>query len=460
MRKRTIALLAVGSLITSIMAIGPVSAQDAPAPVIPAEPNIVDPVGDANFINGSMINPAVGNNHETGQDASSLGDLLAAWFTADQDSISAHVQVELPPPGGNGISYNVYASPGEGSAGANTVGCIRFWLVLPGTNPGGGSYQGPPVAKMHDRCNTGGNIWDSPDVEYALATAEDGTGVVTITSPRDLSPLFAEGSVLVAPTATSASPTVGTTGSALTPTVDNTDPGTDYTVTTGGGEPPAGTPGEDPPPSDGEVGNDDPNSGGPNDEQPVKNGCKKKKGKGKKKGCKKDKAPKPAACDAYVPGELGAEAESLVVEDSHTAEAPLEHTLATSPGIGAGRNPAGEGMFVSHSYLNLQVDSANEKAGLWVKVSFGEYQDYDLYLDFADGTNAASAGGFGPVADGNESDSESAVGSESVIGVSTSDCGGYTLDVAGATTEGGDVTVTAWLGDQLWDPVAQTPVAP
>jgi hypothetical protein len=455
MRKRTVALLAAGSLIASIMAIGPASAQDAPAPAIPAEPNIADPIGDANFVNGSMIHPAVGNNHETGQDASSIGDLVAVWFTTAQDKISAHVQVELPPPGGNGVSYNVFASPGEGPAGANTVGCIRFWLVLPGTNPGGGSFQGPPVAKLHDRCNTGGNIWDSPDVEYSLATAEDGTGVVTITAPRDLSPLFAEGSVLVGPTATSASPTAGTTGSALTPTVDNTDPGLDYTVATGGGaeEPPVGEepPGEEPP-SGGET---------PNPEEPKKD-CKGKKGKAKKK-CKKNAGkpdPKPAACDAYVPGETGAEAESLVVEDVHTSETPLEHTLATSPGVGAGRDPAGEGMFVSHAYLNLQVDSASETAGLWVRVSFPEVEDYDLYLDFADGTNAASAGGFGPIADGNESDSESAVGSETIIGVKTSDCGGYTLDVAGATTAGGDVTVTTWLGEQLWDPVAQAAVAP
>ncbi|HEX2239582.1 MAG TPA: hypothetical protein VHJ82_00345, partial [Actinomycetota bacterium] len=69
-------------------------------------------------------------------------------------------------------------------------------------------------------------------------------------------------------------------------------------------------------------------------EQPPKK-CPPKKGKGKKKkkGCPPQKAPQAPACPAYTPGELGAEAETSVVTDAHTADAPLEVTVSTEMGF-------------------------------------------------------------------------------------------------------------------------------
>ena len=129
---------------------------------------IEDPVGDANFLNDSHAAPfGKGQRHRTGRQFG-IGDILKVWFTHDAATVSAHIQTEAAAPGGNGIGFSVFASPGEGEAGSNTVGCVRFWLVLPGTNPGGGSYQGQPIAKLHDRCNTGGNIYDSVDGEFAI----------------------------------------------------------------------------------------------------------------------------------------------------------------------------------------------------------------------------------------------------------------------------------------------------
>lgn len=162
---------------------------------------------------------------------------------------------------------------------------------------------------------------------------------------------------------------------------------------------------------------------------------------------KKKKPKKAAACAPYVPGENGADAPVTVVTDAATADAPATLEVEIGPGLGAGRDPEGEGALVSHAYPNLQVDSAASSALLNVRISWSiPPEDYDIYLDTADGSELASSAGYGPIPGGSDYGS-SAVGSESILAFPASDCDGFTVDVVGATTPGGTVTVDYWLGE-------------
>ena len=179
---------------------------------------------------------------------------------------------------------------------------------------------------------------------------------------------------------------------------------------------------------------------------------------------KKKKPKKPPVCAAYEPGELGAEAETIVVTDAHTAEAPLANAfsldMAFDEGIaeiiGAGETP--------HHYVNVQVDSASPTAGLYVTWEFDTNRDYDLWAYNPDGTGAASSHGFQPLiatqgagqADQSNTASnhggESTATSENLVGIITPDCGGYTLDMATYFGEGGDFELQVWLGEGTTEP--------
>lgn len=163
------------------------------------------------------------------------------------------------------------------------------------------------------------------------------------------------------------------------------------------------------------------------------------------------KKKKPKGCAAYVPGENGADLEVTKVTNANTADAPATVELELGPGLGVGRNPApppeGEGMFVSHAYANLQVDPTASSDLLNIKVAWtNPAEDFDLYLDAADGTELASSGGVLNQTFGSEY-AQTDFGYESIIGYPVSDCEGFTIDVAGAGTPGGTVTVTYWLGE-------------
>ena len=163
------------------------------------------------------------------------------------------------------------------------------------------------------------------------------------------------------------------------------------------------------------------------------------------------KKKKPKGCAAYVPGEKGAEAPITMVTSANTADAPAAVEVDLGPGVGIGRNPEpppdGEGQFVSHAFANLQVDSAAPSDLLNVRISWTETPyDYDVYLDAADGTELASSAGYGPVPGGSDYAS-SALGSETIVAYPVGDCDGFTVDVVGATTPGGTVTVEYWLGE-------------
>ena len=174
-----------------------------------------------------------------------------------------------------------------------------------------------------------------------------------------------------------------------------------------------------------------------------------------KKKKKKKAAP---VCAPYVPGEQGAEAETVVVTDAHTAEAPHAQPISLDPAfdeglieaVGAGETP--------RAVFNVQVDSAAAEAGLYVTFEFQTHRDYDLWAYFADGSGAASAHGFQPLIDtkgtpADESNTasnhggESTATSENLVGIITPDCDGYTIEASNYFGEGGDFEVKVWLGE-------------
>ncbi len=174
---------------------------------------------------------------------------------------------------------------------------------------------------------------------------------------------------------------------------------------------------------------------------------------------KKKKKPKAAPCAAYVPGDQGSGAETVVVTDAATEDAPLEVPISAAMGLMLGfpTDDATGG----HEYLNIQVDSNLPTSGLYVRLEFPSsppVRDYDIWLNYADGTNASNAHGFNPAADSQfspESDGgHTEASAEQIDGTSSPDCQGYTLDLATSTGEGGDMTLKFWLGDIQFTPGA------
>ena len=161
------------------------------------------------------------------------------------------------------------------------------------------------------------------------------------------------------------------------------------------------------------------------------------------------KKKKPKACAPYVPGENGAEAgEATKVTSANTAEAPATVEVEVGPGLGAGRDPeSAEGGHVSHGYTNLQVDPTASSDLLNIRISWtNPVEDFDIYLDSADGTELASSGGVLNQTFGSEY-AHTDFGEENILGFPVSDCDGFTLDVVGATTPGGTITVEYFLGE-------------
>lgn len=176
----------------------------------------------------------------------------------------------------------------------------------------------------------------------------------------------------------------------------------------------------------------------------------------------KKKKKKPAACAAFVPGELGADQPVTVVTDAATAEAPVTIELDTAEGAGftSPNGSAEDEGEPSHVFTNVQVDSASPETGLYIRLEFPDGLEYDLFARLVDGTSYAYVAGsnhtgqavaeFGLDGRGNGGYSE--VGAENLEGLTTADCAGYTVDVASAITPGGAVTVKYWLGEATYAP--------
>lgn len=196
--RKLVSLLGAGAVVATIM-----SAPASGAVTVPEVVQITDPWQDANFlndhgaagtganVNGQFVGVPDEDDHATPDDFNITADMGKVWFSATEDTVSAHVQTEAPAPSEEAVFYRVYTNPGEGEMGSSTLGCLRFLAVVPGSAPGGGNYQGPQWVKIHDTCNVGTNRFNhSADAQLTIEELEDGTGVVTITADRSYSPLL------------------------------------------------------------------------------------------------------------------------------------------------------------------------------------------------------------------------------------------------------------------------------
>ncbi len=450
-------ILAV-ALAMSLVGLGLHVAQAAP-PEVPENPNIKDPVGDANYINDQALGggpvPREGDR-TTPVDVGSFSDIMTVWFTHTTETISVHIQTEAPRSSTPaGIFYRVRVDPGVGS------NCMWF----EGAAPGAGNMTPTPVASLR----LVGDCGSKTDVagEFIQEPGPGTTGMHTITLPRSLHKAFEDGSVLKTPTAetrnyVSVTTPAGSPG-ATAPQIDNTKFGTEYRIVA---DEPAASPTPSPGPSPTAEPGDDDDKG--------KKKCKKRGKKGKGKKCKKrgkknkptaSPSPSPtptvpptdapAGCPTYTPGKDGAEAKTSVVTDVSTADKPLEVKITSPQGLGQ----AGPVNNTRSVYYNVQVDSAAAEAGLYVRHQFQDRHDYDLYLYYSSGKEAAHAGGFNPVPlvpafglDGRGNGGHSASNYEQLDGVKTPDCGGYTIKMTSYLTTGGETTLKLWLGEAKYNP--------
>ncbi len=395
MSKRMWAVATAAALVAGGFATAPVTA----APEVPENLNIVDPAGDGNYLNDGTGFGQGGKDNQTPADASSVGDILGVWFTTTQDTISAHIQTEAPGPATPSYVYRVYFSA------ADAEDCLAFQGVAPGV---GNDPTAEPVGTLRSEC---GDLPENvAEGEFLQEEGPDETGIHTITLPRKAAPAFADNGIVVAPHAEVRHLAVAVTY----PVIDNTEIGTDYQVVAGEPEPPT---------------------------------KKKPAAKGQKKGQNKGKKTRVRKCKAFAPGEAGAEAPTVKLTDKATEKKPVEQAVTLD---GSVADIAGD---PSSAYVNIQVDSKAKSAGLYALLEFPERRDYDMNLLHTDGSYAARARSFNPVlGTPGEQFSEPGHGgegtttSEMLVGIKTSDCGGWTLEAQNWLGEGGDFAIKLWLG--------------
>lgn len=199
----------------------PAGAQEPATPVIPDVVQIEDAAGDANYLNGQGTVPGVGD-HATPHDLA-VSDILKVWFTHDAETISVNLQTEAPPPSDDSAyAFQVYVNPGE----SDPSGCLQFAGYV-----GGATFVGEPYARLWDRCIDSDE--DTVAGELRIATMADGTGVTTITFPREAHPAFADGEVLAAPRAAIRTHVEGpgTYGYTVAGAADDTTAGDHYRLT-------------------------------------------------------------------------------------------------------------------------------------------------------------------------------------------------------------------------------------
>lgn len=243
--KKIITLLASAALVAGGLYV-PAGAQEPPPPPTEAPATVIieDQFGDANGLNdqGEGADTGFQGDNGTPADAGNASDIGKVWFTDDAATITAHIQTELPPPGSQGLRYEVDTAP----SADNALGCVRFVAFFEGKAQGQSTtWQGATAAKLFDACNDGTN-WFNNGVEAVLSvgTLADGTGVISITAPKTASPFVATGLTLTGTTASTKVLSGGDGAGALSaPQIDNTKVGIDYLIT--GGEVEAE---EEPPP--------------------------------------------------------------------------------------------------------------------------------------------------------------------------------------------------------------------
>lgn len=184
---------------------------------------------------------------------------------------------------------------------------------------------------------------------------------------------------------------------------------------------------------------------------------------------KKKKPPVPVGCPTFAPIEpnspSGQTAEVLeqpvvTVTDAHTADAPLvveyEHGPAMWTVIGAPPDFSQIPVQEDTVFFNIQIDSANPEANLYVFQEWAKQPGSDMDLYVWDGTTGDEATHSGssnvtpvPVSEGAgiHGQGTGAWGLESVSGFPVLDCAGFTVESRAFNTAGEAMTLSVWLGE-------------
>jgi hypothetical protein len=170
---------------------------------------------------------------------------------------------------------------------------------------------------------------------------------------------------------------------------------------------------------------------------------------------KKKKPKKPAVCAPFTPAEAGKAAPITLVTDAATKEAPATASVTAEPGLGIGLGsgtPADDvgTAGVTHVYANVQLDSAAASAPLNIRLEMPATEDYDLFVLNSDGSQAAEAAGFNPeptVYNDDTNGGHTEKGAEVIDALPTTDCQGFTLDIATSSGMGGALALKYWVGE-------------
>ena len=186
---------------------------------VPKKVQVVDPRGDANYLNDGTL-PLPLQDHVGPVDASSAGDLLKLWFTHDPRTITAHIQTEAVPGDGAALAFFVMTNA---KGARSNFGCVEFALRIPAR-----TYLGEPEAYFRDFCGENEPLRG----KFHIEELPDGTSILGIQLQRSISEYFAAGQILSDPYVLSRH-TWGSQPHSIrvnAPTIDKTKRGTSYKI--------------------------------------------------------------------------------------------------------------------------------------------------------------------------------------------------------------------------------------
>ena len=162
---------------------------------------------------------------------------------------------------------------------------------------------------------------------------------------------------------------------------------------------------------------------------------------------------KPKKCAPYASPAWATDAETTVLTDKATAEAPIEVEIATDPGVGftSTDGPDGDTGETSHKFHNVVVDTKAASSNLFVRAEYLAAWDYDLFLRLPVLAAVAYEADFnpatvnGPTGIGATEGGHAEPGVSQIDGFPSLDCAGYTVDLASGITAGGAVLLKLWL---------------
>lgn len=151
------------------------------------------------------------------------------------------------------------------------------------------------------------------------------------------------------------------------------------------------------------------------------------------------------SCPKFKPTVAGAEsAKVMTVTDSATEDDPLTIDLTHAMAVPLPSSPAPLGE--DAQFFNIQVAPKDSSIGLFMRETFDDTSDIDLYVYDEAGQTVAQSAVFNPVPQGPLGGPTGGTGYESVPGVHVNRCQGFTIESRATLTQGSPATITVWLG--------------